>query len=229
MKRKTSTAVAPVAVSASDIATSLNQQYAEIQSSISDTVKRVLFFGAALAQAEIRLGELGELGNRKQGQGMAAWLAENCPTIKYKTAMRWKQIAVRAARSLGCDAQNGLAVLRGDFSACSPKLPIEELKSRVGELASADSIRELSQSLFDFASEAERAAVGRPAKSGGSAPALSAVESAERLWSEPLAIFERKRKAFYDSASLLSIDRAKLALSELRGLVDALKKRVKEG
>lgn len=217
----------PKVITPETIACSLTRDYDEIQNLASDLVRRVLRFGASFCLAEILLEQRGLLSNRKQGQGLAAWLAQECPTVNYKTAMRWKSLANDAAASLGCSRVDALLMLAGEVKSCSPGLSVSSIQSRIDEMFQAKSLRQLSQQLFDFASEDH--SVGRPA--GGSlvpAEKLSAIDSALRLWSKPMAFFVRSRDALYKSAALLPADEANRVKLELTALLQVINKRIKE-
>lgn len=209
-------------VSESTMATSISQQYADLMQTTQDLVRRTITFGAALAQAEIELEQRGILKNRKAGQGMQSWLAAHCPDVNYKTAMRWKALATQVANSLSCSSDQALKLLSGDKTIDVPS----KVSSRLDKVFEANSLRQLTQQLFDFASEGGNA--GRPTGSGASQPSerLSASQSAQRLWARPLSFIVANRAALFSAAKLLPIDNARDALTELKQLCDVLNSRL---
>jgi len=220
----TSNTVAISSITEEQMALSLNQQFESIDSHSRKLFTEIIHFGCALAQAELELDRRGLLKNRKLGQGMQGWLAENCPAINYKTAMRWKGIIVKTANSLGCSTDEAFKILSGEVVDVSAKLA-----KRRDEIYSAKSQRDLLQMLFNFASE-DTGSVGRP--SGTSATTgekLTRTESARRMWAGLISTVARDRPAFYAAAKLLPIDEARNSLAELKELVKALDTRIKEG
>ena len=217
-------ALAPLSISEDEIATSLTQQFDELQAATAEIVRRTLHFGAALAQAELELSRRGILNNRKAGQGMQAWLAKHCPTVNYKTAMRWKSLASNVANSLSCSSDQALRLLSGDTIDVPAKVT-----SRLDKVFEAPSLRKLTQQLFDFASEGS-SSPGRPSGTSAAAPAenLSAVESAQRLWARPISFIVSNRAALFSAAKLLPLDCARDALSEIKQLSSALHARIKD-
>jgi len=213
-----------VQVPESDIATSISQQYDDLVLATQEIVKRTLHFGATLAQAEIELSRRGILNNRKAGQGMQSWLAAHCPSVNYKTAMRWKTLASNVANSLSCSSDQALRLLTGDVIDVPAKVT-----GRLEKFYEASSLRKLTQQLFDFASEGG-GSPGRPSGSSTSAPSetYTAVQSAMRLWARPLSLISTNRAALISAAKLLSLDDARMALSELKLLTSALNSRIKE-
>ena len=218
------TAVSVSEISEDQMALSLNQQFEDINETVGTVFRKILNFGCALAQAEYELDRRGLLKNRKAGQGMQGWLAEHCPKVNYKTAMRWKGIVTKAANSIGCSTEEAFKILSGDVEDVPAKLA-----KRRDEIYSAKSQRDLLQMLFNFASE-DSGTVGRPTGTGGSTEVkLTRTESARRMWAGLVCGIEKSRDAFYNSAKLLPIDEARKSLMELKQLVKALDARIKEG
>ena len=213
-----------VQVSESDIATSISQQYDDLILATQDIVKRTLHFGATLAQAEIELSNRGLLNNRKAGQGMQGWLSKNCPSVNYKTAMRWKSLATNVANTLACSSDQALRLLTGDVIDVPSRVT-----SRLDKVYEASSLRKLTQQLFDFASEGV-GAPSRAAGSSGSAPSesYSAQQSAMQLWARPISFIASHRSALFNAAKLLPLDDARTALLEVKQLASALNARIKE-
>lgn len=224
-KQENTTAVAVVEIPESQIATSITQQYEDLQSATAEIVRRTLHFGATLAQAEIELEKRGILKNRKAGQGMQSWLSTHCPSVNYKTAMRWKSLASQVANSLSCSSDQALKLLTGDVIDVPQKVT-----NRLDKVFEASSLRKLTQQLFDFASEGG-GSPGRPSGTSANSAATenyTAVESASRLWARPLSFVVANRAALFSAAKLLPIDNARDALAELKQLCSALSARIKE-
>ena len=210
-------------VSEKDIAASISQQYDDLVLATQDIVRRTLHFGATLAQAEIELAKLGILNNRKAGQGMQSWLSSHCPSVNYKTAMRWKSLASNVANSLSCSSDQALRLLTGD----SVDVP-SKVSGRLDKIYEASSLRKLIQQLFDFASEGG-SSPGRPTGTASNSPTenYTAIESAQRLWAKPLSFLAANRTSLFSAAKLLTIDQARDALSELKQFCSALNERIK--
>lgn len=216
--------VAVTEITEDQMALSLNQQFTDINQAVGSVFRKILNFGCALAQAERELDRRGLLKNRKARQGMQGWLAEHCPDVNYKTAMRWKTIVVKAANSLGCSTEEAFKILSGEVQDVTAKLA-----KRRDDIYSAKSQRDLLQMLFNFASE-DAGTVGRPSGSGDSVvQKLTRTESARRMWASLVFPIQKNRAAFYSSAKLLPIDEARRTLEELKQLVKSLESRVKEG
>lgn len=216
-------AVAVSEIPEETIALSLTQQFEDIQQTTGQLFTKILHFGCALKQAELELDRRGALKDRKHGQGMQGWLSKHCPKLNYKTAMRWKDIATKAAGSLGCSLEDALKILTGEIVDVKGKLA-----KRRDDILSVDSQRQLLQMIFNFASE-DSGSVGRPAGSAAEPVKITKVESARRMWAGITSIVTEKREAFYSSACLLPIDEARTSLLELKELVRVLEKRIKEG
>jgi len=224
MNNETTAAVAKSEVTEEQIALCITQQYEDVCNSTQGLVKKTLCFGAMFAHAEIELEARGLIGNRKAGQGMADWLKKNCAGVNYKTAMRWKQIAVNAANSLSCSSDVALRLLQ-DETIDVPSKVIE----RRDNIFDQASVRKLTQQLFDFARE-DRGTVGRPTgtMSKGPTEKLSRIDAARRLWAKPIAMFNASFQAFNSSAKLLPYDEARETLAVLKQLCGALKARIDE-
>lgn len=211
------------------IAEALNQKWSDAKESLQDAVKKALVFGATFAAAELELEHRGTLKRGKYaGQGMNAWLAENCPAINYKTAQRWKSLALGAAAKMGVDKASALLLLQGRDDELVEEMPENALVRR-DEVFAAPSLAKLQQAVFDFASET-RGQVGRPVGSGHEPQKpRSQAESAQLFWASFIAPIVKTRQAYYSSTKLLTLDQAKTALEELDMLCRALKDRIQEG
>lgn len=216
--------ITPEVVDDGSIAASLTAQYEAAQSSIKTSVQAVLKFGAMLIKAE-QLVFAGQDGKKHRGTsesdyGLEAWLAEHCPTVNYKTAMRWKGIAANAVATLGCDTENAVKLLTGDTKGVSKELPVAEMKERIDELYEAKSIRQLSQMCFDFAAE-DRDVGGRPKAEAKPLPKLKKSDEAKAIWNGVMQILSKS--SVRDAIPLLGARESQICYDKLRDLADALK------
>lgn len=214
--------ITPEVVDDGSIAASLTAQYEAAQSSIKTSVQAVLKFGAMLIKAEQLVFADGKLhrGVGHAGEGMEAWLAEHCPTVNYKTAMRWKGIAANAVATLGCDTENAVKLLTGDTQGVSKELPVAEMQERIDELYEAKSIRQLSQMCFDFAAE-DRDVGGRPKAEAKPLPKLKKSDEAKAIWNGVMQILSKS--SVRDAIPLLGARESQICYDKLRDLADALK------
>lgn len=215
--------ITPEVVDDGSIAASLTAQYEAAQSSIKTSVQAVLKFGAMLIKAEQIVfadGNPKKSNNRVSGYGLEAWLAEHCPTVNYKTAMRWKGIAANAVATLGCDTENAVKLLTGDTKGVSKELPVAEMKERIDELYEAKSIRQLSQMCFDFAAE-DRDVGGRPKAEAKPLPKLKKSDEAKAIWNGVMQILSKS--SVRDAIPLLGARESQICYDKLRDLADALK------
>ncbi len=210
------------------IAEALIEKWAEAKEVLELSVRKAIVFGATFAAAELELEKRGTLKRgRFAGQGMQTWLAKNCPSINYKTAQRWKSLALGAAAKMGVDKSSALILLQGRDDELEEEMPENALVRR-DEVFSAPSLAKLQQAVFDFASET-RGQVGRPVGSGHEPQKpRSQAESAQLFWANFLAPVVKTRQAYYSSTKLLTLDQAKTALEELDMLCRALKDRIQE-
>ena len=201
-------AVVPVSAEPTEelMATAITQKYDAVTESLKTVVAKTLDLGATIAAAEsvlLRQGKIKNSGNRfVDGVGMLGWLEKNCPSVNYKTAMRYKKHATDAAMTLGIDYQNALLLLQGRDEEVSAKIPKTVLKRRE-ELFEAPSVRKLSQMCFNFAAE-DRGKAGRP-EGTAKAPTLTHVTDRD------LAV-----KIFGDiAAAIPGIERVEAVVKEL--------------
>lgn len=211
------------------IALALAQQYKAAQDNLRIGVASAVKFGAMLIKAEeIVLAELDGLKHRGRGEkgyGLQAWLAENCPEINYKTAMRWKGIAEGLLPQLGCDRENALLILAGRAKECSPELQVDYIEDRIDELYDeAGSLRKLSQMCFAFADEEKKA--GRPKAEQKELPKLRPEEEARAIWTA--ALLPISKTSVKRSIALLPEADARVVYETLNDLVKALKKHIEE-
>ncbi len=207
-------------------------QYAVVCRATGEMLRETVKFGAMLIEWERFLGEA--VGGRgTTGEGLKGWLAKNCPEVNYKTAMAAKALATKQARMLGGGA-SAIAALQGRTMVQLPTAEVIQIdgdliERREAIFEQADSRRKLEQLYLDFMREAGQGGAGRPkgARAGGG-ERLSAMESARRLWAGPVALFAKKRSAFFAAARLLPKEEAAKAAGELGMMVAELKARVNE-
>ena len=154
MAKNKTTAVATKEVSEETIALSLQQRYDDANRTIA---QKAIIFGATLVAAERELERRGLLGGfDKKGDGIKGWLAEHCPEIAYKTAMRWRQIAeaqVAALQSKGVGSEDdAIKMLQMDDDGLSVPPTKKALKCR-DEIMATPSLRKITQDMFDFAKD----------------------------------------------------------------------------
>lgn len=210
------------------------EQYAVVVRKTGEMLRETVKFGAMLIEWERFLGEA--RGSGHIGEGLKGWLEKNCPEVNYNTAMAAKALAAKQVKMLGGGAA-AIAALQGKQMVQLPTCEVIDIDSKVIDkreeiFEKADSRRKLEQMYLDFMQEAGRGAAGRPkgTKSAAKADksAVSAMESARRLWAEPVALFAKKRSAYFAAAKLLPKDEAATAAKELGMMVDALKARAGE-
>lgn len=201
------------------IAIQLEELYNEAVATAHKAVETALKFGAALIEAEQIVFADGnpKWGNgHESGYGIKGWLEKNCPTVNYKTAIRWKSMAEKACLSLGCDRRNGVALLLGKRPPDEARLPTEEMKERVDELYAAPSMRKLTQMCFDFASEDKVEKELKPL------PKLTKQQEAETIWAGIIATLGKN--SVRDSIPLLGQKATVVCVDKFTQLLKDLKK-----
>ena len=231
MAKNKTTAVATKEVSEETIALSLQQRYDDANRTIA---QKAIIFGATLVAAERELERRGLLkhgGSVAKGGGIQGWLAEHCPEIAYRTAMRWRQIAeaqVAALQSKGVGSEDdAIKMLQMDDDGLSVPPTKKALKCR-DEIMATPSLRKITQDMFDFAKD-KPGAKGRPA---GTKADLSkkpdsndALAAARALWSKIIVPADREAVALAAAASLLNAEDVENAKIVLSNLMDYLKER----
>lgn len=154
MSKKNTTAVATKEVSEETIALALQQHWDDANRTIA---QKAIIFGATFIAAGRELERRGLLGGfHKKGDGLQGWLADHCPSIAYKTAMRWRQIAeaqVAALQSKGVGSEDdAIKMLQMDDDGLSVPPTKKALKCR-DEIMATPSLRKITQDMFDFAKD----------------------------------------------------------------------------
>lgn len=143
----------------------VSDQYAAIETAKDNLLRECVKFGALLTEVGYCLGEA--RGRGKDGEGLQAWLAENCPEVNYKTAMGYKALAGKCVKMLGGGSQ-AVAVLQDKTEVVPPgeDAPIEVdskfIEKRDKLFNEVKSRRDLEQTYFKFMASEGRRGPGRP-------------------------------------------------------------------
>lgn len=142
-------------------------QYAAIETAKDNLLRECVKFGALLTEVGYYLGE----AQGKTGEGLKAWLEENCPEVNYSTAMNYKALAGKCVKMLGGGSQ-AVAVLQDKTEVIPPgeDAPIDVdakfIEKRDELFSEVKSRRELEQTYFDFMAREGKGRAGRPKGSG---------------------------------------------------------------
>lgn len=145
----------------------VSDQYAAIETAKDNLLRECVKFGALLTEVGYYLGET----QGKKGEGLQAWLAENCPEVNYNTAMGYKALAGKCVKMLGGGSQ-AVAVLQDKTEVVPPgeDAPIEVdskfIEKRDELFNEVKSRRDLEQTYFKFMASEGRRGPGRPKGTG---------------------------------------------------------------
>ena len=145
----------------------VSDQYAAIETAKDNLLRECVKFGALLTEVGYYLGET----QGKKGEGLQAWLAENCPEVNYSTAMGYKALAAKCVKMLGGGSQ-AVAVLQDKTEVVPPgeDAPIEVdskfIEKRDELFNEVKSRRELEQTYFKFMASEGKGKPGRPKGTG---------------------------------------------------------------
>ena len=145
----------------------VSDQYAAIETAKDNLLRECVKFGALLLEVSYYLGST----QGKKGEGLQAWLSENCPQINYNTAMGYKRMGEMAVTKLGGGSQ-AVAVLQDKTEVIPPgeDAPSEgesKCSEERDELFNAvKSRRELEQAYFKFMASEGKGKAGRPKGTG---------------------------------------------------------------
>ena len=140
----------------------VSDQYAAIETAKDNLLRECVKFGALLLEVSYYLGST----QGKKGEGLQAWLSENCPQINYKTAMGYKRMGEMAVTKLGGGSQ-AVAVLQDKTEVIPPgeDAPIEVeskfIEKRDELFNEGKSRRELEQAYFKFMASEGKGKRGR--------------------------------------------------------------------
>lgn len=203
----------------------VSDQYAAIETAKDNLLRECVKFGALLTEVGYYLGET----QGKKGEGLQAWLAENCPEVNYNTAMGYKALAGKCVKMLGGGSQ-AVAVLQDKTEVVPPgeDAPIEVdskfIEKRDELFNEVKSRRELEQTYFKFMASEGKGKAGRPKGSGAAADGLvrklSRADEAKAIWNRFLQ--EAAKRSVKDALPLLGEAETKVAydaLGDLRALL----------
>ena len=145
----------------------VSDQYAAIETAKDNLLRECVKFGALLTEVGYYLGET----QGKKGEGLQAWLAENCPEVNYNTAMGYKALAGKCVKMLGGGSQ-AVAVLQDKTEVVPPgeDAPIEVdskfIEKRDELFNEVKSRRDLEQTYFKFMASEGKGKAGRPKGTG---------------------------------------------------------------
>ena len=140
----------------------VSDQYAAIETAKDNLLRECVKFGALLLEVSYYLGST----QGKKGEGLQAWLSENCPQINYNTAMGYKRMGEMAVTKLGGGSQS-VAVLQDTTEVIPPgeDAPIEVeskfIEKRDELFNEVKSRRELEQAYFKFMASEGKGKRGR--------------------------------------------------------------------
>ena len=144
----------------------VSEQYVAIETAKDNLLRECVKFGALLTEVGYYLGEA---RGRGEGDGLKAWLAENCPEVNYSTAINYKALAGKCVKMLGGGSQ-AVAVLQDKTEVVPPgeneAIEVESkfIEKRDELFNEVKSRRELEQTYFKFmASEGK----GKPGRKAG--------------------------------------------------------------
>ena len=236
MSKKNTTAVATKEVSEVTIALALQQHWDDANRTIA---QKAIIFGATFIAAGRELERRGLLGGfHKKGDGLQGWLADHCPSIAYKTAMRWRQIAeaqVAALQSKGVGSEDdAIKILQGRDDEIEKPAPKKAVALR-DEIYSVPSIRKLTQGWFDFGDGCEAGKHrGRPkgtkADLSKKPDSTDTIAAARAVWSQVIVPAEKTFPALESAVKLLNaadVENAKIILQNLMDLLNEQEKALK--
>ena len=147
----------------------VSDQYAAIETAKDNLLRECVKFGALLTEVGYFLGEARHAKN--EGEGLKAWLDDNCPEVNYNTAMGYKALAGKCVKMLGGGSQ-AVAVLQDKTEVVPPgeDAPIEVdskfIEKRDELFNEVKSRRDLEQTYFKFMASEGKGKAGRPKGTG---------------------------------------------------------------
>ena len=214
----------------------VSNQYAAIETAKDNLLRECVKFGALLTEVSYFLGEARHANN--EGEGLKAWLEENCPEVNYSTAINYKALAGKCVKMIGGGSQ-AVAALQDKTEVIPPgeDAPVDVdakfIEKRDELFAEVKSRRELEQTYFDFMAREGKRRPGRPKGSGKPAPEnyaavhKTAAENAAKAYAIFWGELDKKRQ-LPNLASLLKVEDARDILALVEPVYHALKKRVGE-
>ena len=214
----------------------VSDQYAAIETAKDNLLRECVKFGALLTEVGYYLGEARHAKN--EGEGLKAWLEENCPEVNYSTAMGYKALAGKCVKMLGGGSQ-AVAVLQDKTVVQEPgtgeTIDVESkfIEKRDELFNEVKSRRELEQTYFKFmASEGKSARRGRPvgtkADLSRKPDSTDVVTAARAVWSQVIVPADRSAVALKGAAKLLTLEDVENAKAVLSALMEMLAEREEE-
>ena len=230
MKKDSTTQTLPpekaTAAPAAPIAQQLTTQYRAVVAATGQMLREAVKFGAMLMELETLLGNK----QGRDGEGIRAWLAENCPEINYMTAMGYKRLATKSSIMIGAMGLQAVAALLGAEHVTKTNgevidVPSEIIERRDQLFEEVHSRRELEQAYFAFMAEEGRDGA-RPSRAAKPLPKLSRQNEAKAIWN----IFMQKAShhSLRDTIPILGRNETQACHDCLRDLVALLKKHLEE-
>ena len=213
----------------------VSNQYAAIETAKDNLLRECVKFGALLTEVSYFLGET----QGRKGEGLQAWLAENCPEVNYSTAINYKALATKCVKMIGGGSQ-AVAALQDKTLVQEPgtgdtiDVDGDFIRKRDELFAEVKSRRELEQTYFAFMASEGKRRPGRPKGSGKPAPESyaavhkTAAENAATAYAIVWGELDKKRQ-LPNLASLLKVEDARDILALVEPVYHALKRRVEEG
>ena len=211
----------------------VSDQYAAIETAKDNLLRECVKFGALLLEVSYYLGST----QGKKGEGLQAWLSENCPQINYKTAMGYKRMGEMAVTKLGGGSQ-AVAVLQDKTEVIPPgeeeavEVDSKFIEKRDELFNEVKSRRELEQTYFKFMASEGRRGPGRPkgtkADLSRKVDSTDVVAAARAVWSQVIVPADRSAVALKGAAKLLTLEDVENAKAVLASLMEMLDEREEE-
>ena len=162
----------------------VSEAYGRIETAKDNLLRECVKFGALLTEVGYYLGEA--RGRGKDGDGLKAWLEENCPEVNYSTAINYKALATKCVKMLGGGSQ-AVAVLQDKTEVIPPgeeeavEVESKFIEKRDNLFNEVKSRRELEQTYFKFMAHEGKGRQGGANKgqSGTGRRALTAEEKSD--------------------------------------------------
>ena len=225
MKKQAKKPTTAVAVAEpAPIAQQLTTQYRAVVAATGQMLREAVKFGAMLMELETILGNK----QGRDGEGVHAWLAENCPEINYMTAMGYKRLATKSSIMIGAMGLQAVAALQGSEHVTKTNgevidVPAEIIERRDQLFEEVHSRRELEQAYFAFMAEEDKPKAKKAAKP---LPKLSQREEAKAIWNGVMVALSKS--SVRDAIPLLGEKETQVCHDGLRDLLSLLKKHLEE-
>lgn len=215
----------------------LTSQYEKVESAKGTFVREAVRFGAMLIEVEASLSAVadkliskrGRVGEGRPNCGLESWLAENCPSINYKTAMGYKAMAGKVSAMLG-GGDVAVAALVENSGYKNQEGEVIEVPDEVAEkrdelFGEIGSRRQLEQMYFEFSAQAEHGAscgkAGRPKAEAAPLLTLKKSDEAKAIWAGVMKVLDKT--AVMDAVPLLDAKVTEVCLGRVGDLYNALK------